>query len=286
VGERFEGLSRTMAGPSTRRGVLKMLGMTLGAGAVAVVLKPFRGDASDGVVCSGGTTAGHIPCAAGTTRCNQCCCKSGVACVNASTSTCGCPAGTTTCGKTCCKGGVACASAATSACTGTANAVACTGAGTPCGSICCSSGQSCSGGVCTSSSVTFTDAFTQDVTPTTQCTDWTNFRAALTGSYASVTIKGSFDSTGVTCSDTLAVNQIATALRTPAAASVLCNGRYWEVNPDCGGGVALVANTTAGTTCTCVGDHTVRPCHPNRDWGGAGTAVCEAPSQTLTVVFQ
>ena len=127
-----------------------MFGAAAGAAAVASVIRPFQGGdrAYGGVVCTGATTASGLPCGAGTTRCGSCCCKSGVACADAATSTCGCPAGTTKCGNACCKAGVACASAANSTCSGTNNAVGCTGAGTACGSTCCAAGQCCSSGTC------------------------------------------------------------------------------------------------------------------------------------------
>jgi hypothetical protein len=148
VSDRFEDLSRRMAGTTSRRGVLKMFGAAAGAAAVASVIKPFQGgDRAYGKVsCTGATTASELPCGAGTTRCGSCCCKAGVACANATTSTCGCPAGTTKCGNACCQGGTACANAAKSTC---AAAVAgCTGAGVACGTTCCASGQCCNSGTC------------------------------------------------------------------------------------------------------------------------------------------
>jgi hypothetical protein len=146
VSERFEDISRQLAGTTSRRGVLKMFGMAAAGAVAASVFKPFRGEAS--VVCSGPGSAQAAPCLAGQTPCGSCCCTKGVACLDASTGKCGCPPKTTPCGDACCNKGVACASVANSTCSGTGNVNSCNTGGPVCGDTCCPADQCCNSGVC------------------------------------------------------------------------------------------------------------------------------------------
>jgi hypothetical protein len=148
MSERFDDLTRAMAAPHSRRGVLRMFGVAAAGAAAATVLKPFRASAVPAPSCSGPTNVGASPCAAGTTPCGPCCCKAGIACLNRARGVCGCPSGTTPCGTACCKSGVACKSGAQSTCAG---AVAvCVDGSTPCGtrcgacSVCSTAGDLCS----------------------------------------------------------------------------------------------------------------------------------------------
>jgi len=116
---------------------------------------------------------------------------------------------------------------------------------------------------------------------------WDKYLASLTGTYTQVTISGSLDPTGVTCSDPVAVNQLANALNTDAPVSVQCNGRTWNTG-DCGGGESTEFNSRQlGDTrvCACGAGYVVRPKAGNSNWGGAGTATCGAASQSLRVEF-
>ena len=117
---RFDDLSRAMAQPMPRRGMLKMLGAAAAAGVGAVVLKPFRADAA---------------CNAGDTPCGTGCCPAGVACLDPSTARCGCPAGATQCASTCCSG--------TCSFTSNGNGCCCDAGTTPCGQRCCPKGVAC-----------------------------------------------------------------------------------------------------------------------------------------------
>jgi hypothetical protein len=134
MSDSFESLSRSMAQPTSRRGVLKMMGGALVAGAAATVLKPFRADAV---------------CPAGAPSCGSGCCAKGETCSDPS-STCCCPKGTTPCGTSCCNAGVSCANRATGLC-------GCPAGYTPCGSgtnlTCCPAGQACSSGCPTATSL-------------------------------------------------------------------------------------------------------------------------------------
>jgi hypothetical protein len=83
----------------------------------------------------------------------------------------------------------------------------------------------------------------------------------------------------VTCTGA-AADQLCQALHAGTSVSLTCGGRSWAVGA-CGG-IEINAN---GPVCTCDGPgYTVRPCVQTANWGGAGTATCNAPTQTITVV--
>jgi hypothetical protein len=121
-----------------------------------------------------------------------------------------------------------------------------------CGHVCSGTAPLCGGGVCTSG-ITYTDAFTTNVTATTQCTDWKSFLAKLTGTYVS---------------------------------ALSCGGYTWEVYLSCGSSTPELS--ADGTTCACpTTGYDVRPCiTTDANWGGVNTATCGAPSQTMTVTCQ
>ena len=154
-----------------------------------------------------------------------------------------------------------------------------------CGITCSGGTPDCSNGVC-ASAITYTDAFTTNVIATSQCTDWKTVLGKLTGTYSSVTIKGTFDSTGRTCSGSNA-NTICQALHNGTSVSGLsCGGYTWEVYEGCGSSTPELS--ADGTTCACPSTgYDVRPCiTTDANWGGVGTATCGAPSQTMTVICQ
>ena len=111
---------------------------------------------------------------------------------------------------------------------------------------------------------------------------WDNFLASLTGTtYTQVTISGSLDPTGVTCSDPVAVNQLANALNTNAAASVQCNSRTWTTNPSCVGG-----ELSAGIPCSSSSDYVVRPKSTGECWGNASYCTCSDSNFSCGAVDQ
>src|SRR4051812_19865002 len=160
MNERFDSLSRAMAGSMPRRGVLRFVGATVAAGAAAVVVRPFRADAcvvvacppeqSCGTICCdggkvcGNPTTGTCVCPAGSQACGngQVCCPKGYTCSDPAGFCC-CPAGATPCGSKCCAKGVACLDRANSIC-------GCQPRTTPCGNAanltCCPAGAACSPG--------------------------------------------------------------------------------------------------------------------------------------------
>jgi hypothetical protein len=128
MSERFDSLSKAMAGPMPRRGALRLVGATIAAGAAAVVVRPFRSDALDG-------------CGPGRQDCGPGCCPPKTYCVRVSAGVgCCCPNGTSPCGGNCCKAGVACADRLRGRC-------GCQPGTTPCGNArdltCCPAGVAC-----------------------------------------------------------------------------------------------------------------------------------------------
>ena len=163
-----------------------------------------------------------------------------------------------------------------------------------CGTV-CPGGQVCAAGVCTTS-VGFEQSFMMGQT-SPHCRAWNTFRAGLTGSYASITIFGSRNPSGVTCTGT-AANTLCQALRTGTDTSVSCGGRTWRVG-SCGAentsgvNVPAIELNATGDMCSCpTGTNAaiVRPCIDvyitNPNWGGLQTETCSGPTQTLGVRCQ
>jgi len=118
------------------------------------------------------------------------------------------------------------------------------------------------------------------------CPPWEAFQAQLTDDidYLTVTLSGTFDTEGFTCTDPDKVKAIAAALNTNSTVSIDCDGHTWRTGP-CGGGLEL---TAIGSICTSQDPgYTVRPCISpgNPNWGGVNTRTHGAPSQTIWVVF-
>jgi len=152
-----------------------------------------------------------------------------------------------------------------------------------CGVV-CPTGQVCKDAVCQvyvgeSWTESFTSGATSDLT-SPACISWNAFRARLTSTYNKVTISGSSDPTGVSCSGPNA-DTICKALASGTkVGSIACDGRNWQVG-DCGtSSIELSAN---GNMCACTTGYVARPCIGNSNWGGAGTDTCYAPSQSITV---
>jgi hypothetical protein len=82
----------------------------------------------------------------------------------------------------------------------------------------------------------------------------------------------------VTCNGAEA-GQIVAALKAGTTVTVSCGGRVWSAG-FCTKGIGVSAD---GDVCSCTSTYAVRPCIEYRDWGGANTTTCDAPSQTLTV---
>jgi hypothetical protein len=147
----------------------------------------------------------------------------------------------------------------------------------------CSGVGTCESGICSVKGTVFSQDFTEFESPSSaQCDNWNDFRnnQLVDGDYGSVTMSGTFDSTGVTCSDPAAATQICQALHQGGFASVFCNGHSWNVG-DCGG-----TELSLDSSCSCGSVDAVRPCIFNDNWGGVNTSTCGGPSQNITVVCE
>jgi hypothetical protein len=160
-----------------------------------------------------------------------------------------------------------------------------------CGNV-CPTGESCVAGMCKfAPSVVWTDSFTGSTASTAaQCTTWNNFRAAISAStvYNRVTLRGSLDPTGVSCSGPNA-NTLCQALRTGTTIStaISCDGRSWKIGP-CNTSSSIEISAM-GDTCLChssVNGYVVRPCILHQDWGAVNSRSCNGPTQTMEVVCE
>jgi len=115
-----------------------------------------------------------------------------------------------------------------------------------------------------------------------QCVDWNSWRSTLDATGCSgIHLSGTFDTTGIMCTNPTYVREIADALRTTSSGSWSCDGRTWYVG-SCGGWALSVQMSV----CSCTSPaYSVRPCINNPNWGGINTATCSAPAQTMTISF-
>lgn len=139
-------------------------------------------------------------------------------------------------------------------------------------------------------SKTFTQTMLYNVDNANACTQWNSFCQSLTpGTYTYLTFTGSASSSGAaTCSNPTIVNGIARALRdaTPFTATDSSTNTTWMVG-SCGEDARTLS--TVGSVCQCDSGYTYRPCIRSgsyMNWGGAGTATCYAPTQTITIEFR
>ncbi|HSQ65321.1 MAG TPA: hypothetical protein VLM85_19010 [Polyangiaceae bacterium] len=154
-----------------------------------------------------------------------------------------------------------------------------------CGVVCNSAKPACVNGAC-ASAVSYHASFDTFIVPTTQCTDWDSFRANLKGTYSSITLSGSNDPTGRTCTGVNA-NTLCQALHSgTTVVNLSCGGYAWNVDT-CVSGTSIEISAD-GTACYCsiTNGYAVRPCIGNQNWGGIESTACEAPPQTISVVCE
>lgn len=172
----------------------------------------------------------------------------------------GCQAGDVLCGETC-----------TDVSSDRNNCGAC--------GLSCAEGEGCNAGVCGAN--LFSEFFEQGVTSNDQCTRWDAFRSAIgIGPFSSITLRGSQDMVGQTCTGPDA-QALCDALRDGLTFSTVCDGTPWNVGI-CGG----VEVSTTSSVCACDFGSAARPCVGNHNWGGIKGDTCFAPSQTIEVLCQ
>ena len=144
----------------------------------------------------------------------------------------------------------------------------------------------CTAGACASGARTYTGSFVTNVSPPpSACTDWDTWRLGLGTAYTRVTIRGTFNPVGVSCTSPAVVNALATALRTGTDFNMTCDGHAWSL---CGSRYHGELWLDPPMTCSganCPTGYIVRPCQGS-NWGGVNSLTCAAPSQTMTVDFQ
>ncbi len=131
--------------------------------------------------------------------------------------------------------------------------------------------------------VTYSQIFIYGANSVSQCTAWTAFLANLAcTTYTKLQFYGSRDLTGITLTDSIVVNALATALRTSTSYTGTSNGYTMKVG-GCGGGYEI---TGSGTVCQCNTGYTVRPCIGGSSWGDInGASTCGAANQTMALSF-
>lgn len=148
----------------------------------------------------------------------------------------------------------------------------------------CSPGGVCEAGACSVQGTVFSEDFVEFQAAPAQCESWNNFRfnELVEGSYASVSMSGTLDPAGVTCSDPDVATQICRALHDNTPTSVSCSGHVWNV-AQCAGGELSV--DTPVCSCNNFG-RTLRPCIGFFNWGGLNSDTCNPRSQNITVVCE
>lgn len=135
--------------------------------------------------------------------------------------------------------------------------------------------------------ISFSQQHTNGSTATSQCAAYNSFKQQLTSNlcYQSVTIKGTFDTVGVTCNNPTVVTAFANGLNTVTGVYLPCNGNMWHICPRYQGEVWLnPPDSCSGSNCPNPG-YIIRPCITNSNWGGVNTATCGGSTQTMEIIF-
>jgi hypothetical protein len=133
--------------------------------------------------------------------------------------------------------------------------------------------------------VTFSEVFTGS--SSNKCTEWGTFQAALNpGSYTSVTMSGSFDVTGITCTDPTIVNALADAIKNVTDyISPSSGGHVWSTCARYQSEVWIdPPSLCSGSNCPSPG-YILRPCIGASVWGGVNSNTCGSIAQTMTLEF-
>ncbi len=140
-------------------------------------------------------------------------------------------------------------------------------------------------------SATFSQTYTNGVTATAQCAAWNAFAASLSssGNYVKMTISGTYDATGISCTDKTIITAFVAAIKTGGTSSymsTLTNGHYWSICNRYNGEIWIDPPALcSGSNCPSPG-YIIRPCITNLNWGGVNTATCGGPNQVMTLKFE
>ncbi|MCB9232352.1 MAG: T9SS type A sorting domain-containing protein [Bacteroidia bacterium] len=140
--------------------------------------------------------------------------------------------------------------------------------------------------------ITYSESFTNGQgSPGIQCTNWNAFRAQLvpTNCYVSMTVTGTFDAVGLTCTDPSVTAQMAAALYNLTDLYASANGHIWSLCGSRYSGEFWIDPPAlcSGNNCPGPNAYILRPCigGSNPNWGGVNTNTCGAPSQIMTLTF-
>ncbi|MEM9463591.1 MAG: DUF4215 domain-containing protein [Myxococcota bacterium] len=112
------------------------------------------------------------------------------------------------------------------------------------------------------------------------CADFTTWRSVLADDHTSITLAGTADPGGRTCTGP-AATQLCNALRLGQSTMVNCDGHQWRVGNNC---VGTMEVTVDGTDCECFyPGYALRPCMPSSEWGGVATHTCGGPNQEIYI---
>jgi PKD repeat protein len=137
----------------------------------------------------------------------------------------------------------------------------------------------------------WSDTFTQGVPPSSnQIAAWDAWRASLNpGSYTYMTIKGSYDQTGITCNDKTIVNAFATAVKSYSTyISSTTGGHIWSICNRYLGEIWIdPPSSCSGNNCPGPNGYIIRPGigTGNSNWGGVNTNTCNGFTQRMTFIF-
>lgn len=141
--------------------------------------------------------------------------------------------------------------------------------------------------------IVYSDTFTTGQGSSgSQCTNWNAFRAQLSPRcYVSMTIKGTFDPVGRTCTDPVIVNAFAAAVNAASSytSPVACGGDIWSICNRYSGEVWLnPPSQCSGANCPGPNAYIIRPCigGSNQNWGGVNTNTCSGPTQRMEFIFE
>ena len=142
---------------------------------------------------------------------------------------------------------------------------------------------------------TYSQTFTAGSASASQCTAWTTFANSLSssGNYIKMTISGTYDATGIVCTDKAIITAFVAAIKSCLSTtgtpymSPLTNGHYWSICNRYSGEIWIDPPAScSGSNCPNPG-YVIRPCIGNANWGGVNTATCTSnPTQVMSLKFE